>query len=188
MQIAGVAAKQLFVDFLNSEWYDGRGRLEDRLLDPAWRGWLLREWDLSDPGESSPATLRRLLHLRELLRAIVEDAHVGRSPSTSRLEAHASDLASTPMRLEFTGEPPTAAWGVRSPSWAYVEAEVIRSCLGFLAGPARGRLRRCQNEGCLWAFVDASRNGSRRWCDPEICGNVAKVRAYRQRQKAGARA
>jgi predicted RNA-binding Zn ribbon-like protein len=107
----------------------------------------------------------------------------GRSPSTRRLEAHATELPAIPMRLEIAGRPPTSTWRVLIPSWAYVEAEVIRSCLEFLEGPARSRLRRCQNEDCLWAFVDASRNGSRRWCDPEICGNVAKVRAYRQRQK-----
>jgi predicted RNA-binding Zn ribbon-like protein len=185
MQIAGVAAEQLFVDFANSEWYDGRGRLADRLLDHAWRARFLREWDLGDPGVPSRATLRRLMLLREVLRGIVEEAFEGRSPSTSGLEDHAADLPSIPMHLAISADSPIASWVVRSPSWAHVEAEVIRSCLGFVAGPARGRLRRCENEGCLWAFVDLSRNGSRRWCDPRICGNVAKVRAYRQRQQAG---
>lgn len=174
MEIASVAAEQLFVDFVNSQWYDGRGRFEDRLLDPAWRGWLFREWQLRDPGKPTRPTLRRLQRLREVLRRIVEDAHAGRVPSTRPLHACAADLQSISMRLAIHDEPPTAEWSVRSPSWAFVEGEVIRSCLGFLSRPAAGRLRRCENEGCLWAFVDASRNGSRRWCDPGICGNAQR--------------
>jgi len=185
MEITGVAAEQLFVDFVNSEWYDGRGRFEERLLDPAWRAWFAGEWGLRDPGEPSPSTFRHLLLLRRTVRAIVEDVYRGRAPSSKELKRHATELPSLPMRLEISGEPPTATWAVPSPSWTYVEADVIWTCFEFIGGPARRRLRRCQNEGCRWAFVDASRNGSRRWCDPEICGNVAKVRAYRQRQRRG---
>ncbi len=184
MQIASVDAEQLFVDFLNLGWYDGNGRFEDRLLDKAWRADFLRQWGFGDPGEPSRATTRRLQRLRGSIRWIVEEILAGRSPSARRLEAHAAELPAVPMRLEIAGGPRAPTWRTLSPSWVYVEAEVIRSCLEFLDGPARLRLRRCQNEGCLWAFVDASRNGSRLWCDPEICGNVAKVRAYRQRKKA----
>ena len=183
MQIAGVVAEQLFVDFVNSEWYDGRGKLEDRLRDPSWCSWFFGEWDLPNPGRPSGATLGRLQRLREVVRQIVEAAHADGVQSTVKLRRCAADLPSISMRLEVHHEPPVASWAVRAPSWTYIEAEVIRSCLGFLSGPAIGRLRRCENEGCLWVFVDASRNGSRRWCDPGICGNVAKVRAYRQRQK-----
>ncbi len=183
MQIAGVAAEQLFVDFVNSEWYDGRGRFEEHLLDPVWRAWFVSEWGIDDPGEPSGSMLRRLLRLRDATRGTVEDAYLDRVPSTREIARHAQSLSSIPMRLEIFGEPPIAGWGVATPSWAHIEGEVIRTCLEFLASPARGRLRRCRNEGCRWAFVDASRNGSRRWCDPGICGNVSKVRAYRKRHK-----
>lgn len=181
MQIAGVEQEQLFLDLVNSEWYDGYGRREDRLADAVWRGELLAFWALGETGAPSRTEVGRLKGLRDTLRTIVEEAHAGRSPSVRPLEELASALPSIPMRLEFGDA--SADWTVRSSSWAYVEAEVIRSCVGFLRSPALGRLRRCDNEGCLWAFVDASRNGNRRWCDPAICGNVAKVRAYRQRQQ-----
>jgi predicted RNA-binding Zn ribbon-like protein len=183
MQIAGVAAEQLFVDFVNSDWYDGRGRLEDRLLDHGWRNEFLREWNLGDPGDPPRRTLRRLYEVRALLRRIVEQEHAGRSPSMKPMLEVVASFPPVPMRLEIGGKPVSASWAVRSPSWSYVQAEIIRSCVEFLSGPARARLRRCENEGCLWAFVDASRNGSRRWCDPGICGNVAKVRAYRARSR-----
>jgi predicted RNA-binding Zn ribbon-like protein len=46
------------------------------------------------------------------------------------------------------------------------------------------RLKACPLEGCLWAFYDRSKNRSRRWCSMDVCGNVAKARAYRQRHAA----
>jgi predicted RNA-binding Zn ribbon-like protein len=186
VEIAGVAAEQLFVDFVNSEWYDGRGRLDERLPDPTWRAEFLRLWDLGEPGNPSASTLDRLMKVRRVLRAVVEDCYAAREPSTGALRSIASGLPPISMQLEVGGEPPVASWTVRSSSWAFVEANIIRSCLGFLASPARARLRRCDNDGCRWAFVDASRNGGRRWCDPGICGNVSKVRAYRRRRRGTA--
>jgi len=43
------------------------------------------------------------------------------------------------------------------------------------------RVRECANQECHWLFVDRSRNRSRRWCDMAICGNVMKVRRFRQK-------
>lgn len=43
------------------------------------------------------------------------------------------------------------------------------------------RLKLCANDACRWAFHDRSRNRSGRWCDMAVCGNRAKVRAYRER-------
>jgi predicted RNA-binding Zn ribbon-like protein len=184
MEMGGVAPEQLFVDFVNSEWYDGRGNLEERLLDSRWRSEFLDHWHLGEVGTASASTLRSLMELRGALRTLVEEMHGGRPPSTAGLEGLASRLGSISMRLEIAGDPPTPSWTAVHASWTSVRAAIIRSCIDFLAGPARDRLRRCENEGCRWAFVDASRNRSRRWCDPAICGNVSKVRAYRERLRA----
>jgi predicted RNA-binding Zn ribbon-like protein len=35
----------------------------------------------------------------------------------------------------------------------------------------------------LW-FLDVSKNGSRRWCRMDVCGNRAKVGRYNRRQRA----
>ena len=49
------------------------------------------------------------------------------------------------------------------------------------------RLRACPD--CQWAFYDWSKNNTRRWCrmsggdGGRACGSIAKVRAYRERQK-----
>ncbi|MFI5620082.1 CGNR zinc finger domain-containing protein [Streptomyces sp. NPDC051567] len=49
------------------------------------------------------------------------------------------------------------------------------------------RLRRCEAPDCRRAFVDLSRNRSRRYCSSRTCGNRLHVAAYRARRKeAGA--
>jgi len=44
------------------------------------------------------------------------------------------------------------------------------------------RLRGCPGEDCGWLFLDISKNSRRQWCDMQTCGNLAKVRRFRQRQ------
>jgi hypothetical protein len=47
----------------------------------------------------------------------------------------------------------------------------------------RDRLRRCDAPACRRAFVDLSRNRSRRYCDSRTCGNRLHVAAYRARRR-----
>ncbi len=56
--------------------------------------------------------------------------------------------------------------------------------LSFLIiGGERERLRRCDAPDCRNAFVDLSRNRSRRYCDSRTCGNRLHVAAYRARRR-----
>lgn len=56
--------------------------------------------------------------------------------------------------------------------------------LAFLVvAQERDRLRRCDAPGCGRAFVDLSRNRSRRYCSSRTCGNRLHVAAYRARQR-----
>ncbi|GAA2593129.1 CGNR zinc finger domain-containing protein [Streptomyces axinellae] len=56
----------------------------------------------------------------------------------------------------------------------------------FLVSGERDRLRRCEAPGCRRAFVDLSRNRSRRYCDSRTCGNRLHVAAYRARRRESA--
>ena len=54
-----------------------------------------------------------------------------------------------------------------------------------LVDPSDGALLRlCADDLCTHPFLDRSRAKARRWCDMETCGDRAKVRRYRQAQKA----
>jgi predicted RNA-binding Zn ribbon-like protein len=48
------------------------------------------------------------------------------------------------------------------------------------------RLKACRLDDCQWAFYDQSKNRSRTWCSMKVCGNRAKARAYRERQRGDA--
>ena len=50
----------------------------------------------------------------------------------------------------------------------------------------RARIRICASETCSGRFFDRSPAGRRRWCSMRTCGNEAKARRHRERQKAGA--
>ena len=55
----------------------------------------------------------------------------------------------------------------------------------LLTAPELPRVKQCAGRGCSWLFLDTSKNGSRRWCEMEVCGSRAKARAYYARRKAG---
>lgn len=59
---------------------------------------------------------------------------------------------------------------------------IVRAAAELLTGPDIGRVRQCGDAYCSWLFVDTSRNGSRRWCSMELCGNRDRVRALRRRR------
>ncbi|WP_149183812.1 CGNR zinc finger domain-containing protein [Streptomyces sp. TRM49041] len=56
----------------------------------------------------------------------------------------------------------------------------------ILVAGERERLRRCEAPDCGRAFVDLSRNRSRRYCDSRTCGNRLHVAAYRARRREAA--
>lgn len=45
------------------------------------------------------------------------------------------------------------------------------------------QLKQCKGEDCGWLFIDTSKNRKRVWCDMKDCGNLAKVRRFRSKQK-----
>jgi predicted RNA-binding Zn ribbon-like protein len=55
------------------------------------------------------------------------------------------------------------------------------------ADARRKRLKwvgQCPGEECGWLFLDITRSGRRPWCDMADCGNLAKVRRFRERHRA----
>lgn len=51
----------------------------------------------------------------------------------------------------------------------------------FFATANYSSLRKCENPDCLLYFCDTSKNHTRRWCSMDLCGNRAKVAAFRKR-------
>jgi predicted RNA-binding Zn ribbon-like protein len=59
------------------------------------------------------------------------------------------------------------------------------SAVQVLTADDRNRLKQCPGERCGWLFMDGSRNRSRRWCEPNECGNRERVRNYYRRSRVG---
>jgi predicted RNA-binding Zn ribbon-like protein len=173
----------MFIDFMNSELYDGRGNLDDRLLDDSWRGSFLERWDLGRFAPLDEAELPEFIDLRFAIRSIAESLRAGRRPAQHDQRLINDALATNPVRFELSGsgdrhelnEVPLADSGSH-----VVAGAIALSMARFLADGESDRLKMCDNPGCRWVFHDDTKNRSRRWCGP--CGNIDKVRRFRERQ------
>jgi predicted RNA-binding Zn ribbon-like protein len=65
-------------------------------------------------------------------------------------------------------------------------AETAVALAAVIAEHGFDRLRVCEGKACGDVFVDRSRNHSRRYCSPEVCGNRASVAAWRARRRQAA--
>jgi len=61
---------------------------------------------------------------------------------------------------------------------------VALAAVDLLRDDRIARLKMCPRDDCHWLFLDLSKNGSRRWCSMESCGNRAKIEQHRRRHKA----
>ena len=72
------------------------------------------------------------------------------------------------------------------PKILYPESIIWRvslSAADLLVSNQLSRVKQCPGDNCGWLFLDTSKNGSRQWCDMKDCGNLAKVRRFREKQK-----
>jgi predicted RNA-binding Zn ribbon-like protein len=70
------------------------------------------------------------------------------------------------------------------PGWNDVMAAVVASYAKLTVSGDLARVKRCGNPDCTFIYFDGSSNQTRRWCDPALCGNLVKVRAFRARDRA----
>ena len=127
---------------------------------------------------------RRLVSFREALRELllVHNGAAESGPDAKSL----NDLVATAalgVRFGADGHPvlgPASENGPADRVVARLLAEMVRA----EAEGRWGRLKACRNEGCRWAFYDASKNGMGRWCNMQVCGARHKMRAYRERKAA----
>lgn len=169
------------LDFVNSRLTDhlGGGGVMDRLDASEWRAWFVERWKLGPVSGTAPLT--SLKAARDTLRRVLTVWSQGKALSPADRGRLDRWIAGAPLRRRYDGtlEP------VRR-DWAWVLSEVVASAAELMAAGDRRRLKACANPGCSWLFLDESRNGSRRWCDPATCGNLITVREFRRRQRATA--
>ena len=155
----------------------------DALGTPAELGAWLADRRLLSAAPVGPSDHASAIALREALRRLLV-ANAGSAPRPSDL-AVLDDLAiECGLRPRFE-----AAGTVRlEPAAGGVPGALGRIAAAVAAAMNEGtwhRLKACGEESCQWAFYDHSKNRSGHWCSMEVCGNRAKARQFRQRQRAG---
>jgi predicted RNA-binding Zn ribbon-like protein len=127
-----------------------------------------------DAPHVSTADLVSARRIREGVRELLL-AHAGHEPRRFAIDDLNDALSGIPVTLVFDvdgrARVTASPGGGRHPLAPIVEAiEVARQ------HPDWSRLKACSRDTCRWAYWDASRNGSKRWCSMEGCGNYVKMR------------
>ena len=170
----GALVEQLTSLDAAAEWLAGHGVIRDRAaLDRTAR----------TEGERA-AALRRLVRTRTALRDVAQAVAHEEAPPPAAIDEVNRALASR-ERIELVA----SADGVRL-GHSHV-GDPVNDVLARIAEPVvreigaghDDRIRICANDTCRWVFYDESRAGRRRWCDMATCGNQAKARRHRERQK-----
>lgn len=181
--------ESLYIDFLNSDWRDwrGSGRREDRLRKTEWLESFLADWGLQVPLPlaANEAQIEALVDLRTTMRRMVETIVHGEDITSEDLAQLNRVMAMAPShpRLELQENVFRLEQVNDTSGWNLVMARIVESFADLLVYQDVRRLKICDNPDCRWVYYDQSRNRVRRWCDDKACGNLMKVRRFRERQK-----
>lgn len=149
--------------------------LVERERAEALRGWGQRH------GPAARALVAGAVELREALYRLFAAMAHERPPPAADLAVlnrwNARLALGSKLEWEWTdgAEAPDAFLG-----------RVVRSAVELATTAARReRIKICDADDCVWLFLDTSKNGSRRWCDMEQCGNRMKARRFYKRHRDG---
>lgn len=173
---------ELLQRFMNLHVHDD----EDRHVDPPLemvRGFLVERRLLRQGERFTEADQQTYLGLRDAIRNLIS---AGTGQPIAQVDAETLDRIAVSSHLHphfHTQQGPTL-----EPQGRGVAAAFGRMVATLFVGAFDGsleHLKLCADETCRSVFYDRSKNRSGRWCSMSSCGNRAKVRAWRERQRAG---
>jgi predicted RNA-binding Zn ribbon-like protein len=176
------ASVALAVDLVNS---GGPGR-EEQLTGVTALQDLLREHCATSIRVTREEEVAEVHALRERLRAVfvAAEGEDGEPAAAALINELLAESGTRPQLSAHDGEP----WHLHytpddAPVVERVAAEAAMALAAVAASDGFGRLRRCQATDCEDAFVDTSRNRSRKYCTTD-CANRTNVAAWRARQRS----
>jgi predicted RNA-binding Zn ribbon-like protein len=156
---------------------------DERLANPAQLQAFLDRHGIHPPqpvGERDVAAAQRLRRrLREVFAAADDQTAVERLNTLVDQAGLRPHLQRDGCTWRWDAAPPPDA-----PPTGYLVARTAVALLSLIAQDGTQRLHACAAEGCHGVFVDATRNRSRRYCVPQLCGNRTNLAAYRARRRA----
>jgi predicted RNA-binding Zn ribbon-like protein len=172
-----------WVDLVNSEEWDGFGKLTDQLANQRWLATFLKHWELY-PLPSKALPRPKLVKLRHLLRGAAEKLGAGRALGQREI-SKLNQALNVPVWQKLVQNQNgfrTEAVPVRN-DWDWVQARIAASFGEMLANHEMERIKICANSDCRWVFHDPTKARTKRWCNDRTCGNRARVRRARAAQK-----
>ena len=140
------------------------------------------------PAEAD-AVFQAARDLREQLYRIFSAVAAGSTPAPDDLAAlnRAHAEAMTHALLMPSGGAYEWDWDEQPGALERMLWPIARDAADLLAIARLERIRECPGvDGCGWLFYDTSRNGKRRWCSMEACGNRSKGRRHYRRHHSPA--
>ncbi len=156
------------------------------------RPWLAAQGLPGTRGPIESSGIERLHGVRDALRDVL-DAHsavsrtagpIDTSPgSVSTVAALNATAAAAPLVVRFDAGGHARLEAAQDDLNGTIAA-ILADVATCVADGTWARLKICRSDTCRWAFYDESKNHSRTWCSMSVCGNRAKGRAYRRRNRA----
>jgi predicted RNA-binding Zn ribbon-like protein len=155
----------------------------DLIAEPeGLRDWLAERDLIDERAELTAADVRQAQAVREALRKLLL-ANNGDELDPAAVETLNSAAKRADLYLHFLDDGAADL----SPCRTGIDAAIGHLLAIVHTAMANGtweRLKACQlHDTCEWAFYDWSKNRSGAWCDMKVCGNRAKARKYRERQR-----
>ncbi len=187
----------LCLDFANTVDWHASEHPQDRLSDYsdllAWgeaagelvsnRARYLRSLAKQQPG-SAAAVFERGIQLRETIYRVFSFLAASRNVASDDLALLNELLGKSLAHLRITPSSDSFDWDWSDTSEPLDQIlwPIVRSAAELLTSKELDRVRQCADDrGCGYLFLDMSRNGSRRWCSMETCGNRAKAQRHYRR-------
>ncbi|RSS52521.1 CGNR zinc finger domain-containing protein [Streptomyces sp. WAC01280] len=170
------------VDLMNTA---PQGDRPDELADLEGLRVFVHAHKISDVGELGAEDLKAVRDVREKFAAVFSapEPRIA-APLINQLVAAAG---TTPQLTDHDGYDLHVHYFAPGASVAdHLGADCGMALAFIVVAGEQERLRRCEAPDCGRAFVDLSRNRSRRYCDSRTCGNRLHVAAYRARRKEAA--
>lgn len=173
------------LDLLNTRRERSRRDIETLVVAGDVGAWLA-EARLAPPGtETSEVQLAAARRLRDAIDACVDGLLGGHPVPTAAVAEIDSWLEGARLnpRLELRAGHPALVEPPPADPMAHGLGLVALDAARMLGTKERERVRICASETCGVRFYDHSPAARRRWCSMERCGNVAKARRHRGRER-----
>lgn len=158
-------------------WFESVGAIDEE------RGAGICRRALLQPAAAA-ATLVDARRVRAALRALAERGDQSpktRNDAVTEINRVLSRSAGTRrIELEANGQY-HRSFVPTGDAFAGLMIPIVESASDSLICRELSRVRRCADPRCHRVFFDSTKNGQRRWCDMETCGNRAKAARHRAR-------